>query len=468
MTKRTIEAYTAGLKFVNEHLIELIGNGIIIDFESAMRAALKKVAPNLPVLGCLFHHVQAVQRKMASMTELFELIRTNEDAAFLFRKFKSLALLPPNMIRDGFVSLLRETLEKHKFNQFAPFIDYYKRQWLNIVKPIHYSVFGKGTKTTGPAEAFNGKINKIFRTHGGFFQFVESFQKEEVVKADQFQRDVKGNKQPDRRNAFYKKRALLIEKYSNQLLQKEITTRQFLSIMANVNNEVICHEKEFFTDEVDIRMSIDTILEEGVDMPFEDNIITQESVELLPTEKQTTRKRKAATVETAPKSKRTRNTRQTTNAQTSKDKTSEATRIKVATNVAKKNAANKVQKPHVVLDDTDSDTDDTRVNEIMERITRNGSSMLKLRKRFKELEERENITIDPDCYKCIICYERKKNTILFPCLHQHTCGPCWLIYKIQQINSLPIDAFDENFDDVTKPKCPVCRQGVDEFKEARN
>lgn len=133
--------------------------------------------------------------------------------------------------------------------------------------------------------------------------------------------------------------------------------------------------------------------------------------------------------------------------------------------VASKNKTKKVQ-PQT---SDHSDSDDERVFEVMERISRNGSAMVKLRKRFQELEQQATLTIDPDCFKCIICYERKKTTILMPCLHQHTCGPCWIIYKIQQINAMPIESVDdEEFDEASKPKCPVCRQGVDEFKEAKN
>lgn len=57
--------------------------------------------------------------------------------------------------------------------------------------------------------------------------------------------------------------------------------------------------------------------------------------------------------------------------------------------------------------------------------------------------------------------------ILFPCLHQHTCEPCWLLWKIRQINSMP-DFDNDKDDEVTKPKCPVCRQGVDIAEKARN
>lgn len=189
MTRRTITAYVAALKYVNENLFELNGNGIIIDYENAMRAALKKVAPNLPIFGCWFHHVQALRRMMRSMSNLSTLIQTNADARFLFRKLQCLPLLPVDKIKEAFVWLLREMLDVHNFSAFAPYLEYYKSQWLQRVTPLHYSVFQKNIRTTAPAEAFNGKVNKTFRTHGNFFQFVESLQKEEAVKADQFSRD---------------------------------------------------------------------------------------------------------------------------------------------------------------------------------------------------------------------------------------------------------------------------------------
>lgn len=104
MNRRTTEAYVNALKFINQNIIELEG-GIIIDFENAMRAALKIVCPNLAILGCLFHHCQALQRKMKSMPELFQLIRTNEKARTLFRKIQCMALLPADEIMNGFENL---------------------------------------------------------------------------------------------------------------------------------------------------------------------------------------------------------------------------------------------------------------------------------------------------------------------------------------------------------------------------
>lgn len=501
MTRRTIEAYVAALDFVNQNLFELKGKGIIIDFENAMRAALKKVSPDLPVYGCLFHFMQALTRQMKSINALYELIRTNVDAKFLFRKFQSLALLPANLIKGEFISLLRETLDIHKFTAFAPFVDYFKNQWLTRVKPVHFSVFKLNDKTTGPAEAFNGKLNKTFRTHGAFFQFVEQLQKEENIKSDEYSRDVSGVIQPDRRKDFYKKRSELILKYSTQLEKKIITPKHFVCIMANVNNEILYDEKIFFTDEIDISLSNEAVLVEGDDLPYvipaldNDNINENIDKEFEDRPQRTKRKRNLAetaseTTSTTDAPMQTRSKRarlQTTEAskQTASEKSATIdlpmqTRSKRAVAQANskqttssvketKTKQKKRLRPHELDDDSDSDINsdmDSHVYDIMERISRNGSAMLNFRRRFQELEKQESISIDPDCFKCILCYERKKNTILFPCLHQHTCGPCWIMWKIQQINSIPLESIMD--DETTKPKCPVCRQGVDEFKEAKN
>lgn len=512
MTRRTIESYEAALNFVHENLIELEGAGIIIDFENAMRTALKRVCPNLPVYGCLFHFVQATTRKVASMSALFELVRTNPEAKFLLRKFQSLALLPVNKIKAEFVSLLREALDTHKFTEFAPFIEYFKNQWLLRVKLVHFSVYNLETRTTGPAEAFNGKVNKSFRTHGGFFQFVEALQKEEAVKSDQFSRDVTGVLQPDRRKKFYKKRSELISKYSIQLEKKTITSGHFLSIMANVNNEILYDEKIIFTHQIDIGLSNDTILIEGDDVPCVEPpaILIEDYDGEISTEKEpqrTTRKRKRTeAVDEIVQSKSSKSKRTATETSAIKDApiqtrsksaaagsteasketaTNTTERSDVLTRTRSQNAAGgaanatkrsksmrtkqkKSRRAHVSSDDSDTDSG---VCDVMDRISRNGPAIVNFRKRFQELENQENVLIDPDCFKCIICYERKKNTMLLPCSHQHTCNPCWIMWKIQQINAVPMESLlddDTDVDEAFKPKCPVCKQGVDEFKEAKN
>lgn len=252
MTNRTTDAYVAALKYVNDHLLEINGSGIIIDFEKAMRAAVKKVAPNIPILGCWFHFCQALRRQMASMKNLLALTKENFDAKLIFRKFQCLALLPYDKIKDGFVYLLREALNENEFKEFAPFIDYFKKEWMQIVTPEYFSVWDTNVRTTGTAEAFNRKLNNKFRTHPSFYNFVESLQREELCKTDEFYRHVNGKIQPDTRKNFYVHRNEMIIKYSEKLKNGELNYKHFLNVMSNNNNKIFFDEDQILDDE-DVR-----------------------------------------------------------------------------------------------------------------------------------------------------------------------------------------------------------------------
>lgn len=525
MSRRTIGAYVCALRFVNDKLIELVGS-IIIDFECAMRKALQIVTPTITILGCLFHYDQALLRKAASIPELHKLIRTNKEAYFEFRKYQSLALLPSHMIKDAFVCLLRETLKKYPV--FAPFIDYYKKEWINKVKPVHFSVFKKDTRTTGAAEAYNCKINQLFRTHGSMFQFAESVQKEEAIKADEFSRDVSGVPQIDRRKTFYKKRSALIERYSNLLESRKITTDNFLSVMANLNNKIINDEKDIVIDEANIEMAITADLFEGEDLPDEAPDTTAQSIQSTVNEHEENRRTRRRATSTENESRILRsNKKRTANDAEIVGKNTRKKRATVASSVNSNNDIDDISDEAPINIDMQSTSQGTqsagnqqtkrqknapslrsnknktttqaeiqtgqtkrknkigakRANEsidsedesesvsfaLMERITRNGSAMRELNKRFAEIEKQDSVDIDSDSFLCILCYKKKKNTILLPCLHQHTCEACWLLWKIRQINNMQPD-FDNDDDDdqTTKPKCPVCRQGVDQVQIARN
>ncbi|XP_031631259.1 uncharacterized protein LOC116345747 [Contarinia nasturtii] len=64
------------------------------------------------------------------------------------------------------------------------------------------------------------------------------------------------------------------------------------------------------------------------------------------------------------------------------------------------------------------------------------------------LGSKENGNESPDSDKCIICYENKKNAVLKPCNHQHTCDSCWRSWRSEWRS-------DE--------RCPVCKQKVTSY-----
>lgn len=256
MSKRTIEAYVRALNYVHENLIPLVGKGTIIDFEAAMRAAIKQVNPELKVYGFWFHFCQSLRRRVASMKELFELIRTDSISKDIFRRFQCLALLPADKIENAFIDLSGDAL---KFPSFANFVDYFNDEWIKRVKPQHFSVFLLDTRTTAAAEAFNGKSNKMFKTHGNFFHFCEILQKEELTKVTLLEHEIEAAIQRGCQKKFYKKRSAPIKEYSMRLRDGQISTSLFLKTMANPKNLIMFSDSQISIFDAEVEISTTTL-----------------------------------------------------------------------------------------------------------------------------------------------------------------------------------------------------------------
>lgn len=261
MTRQTQKAYREALKYLHENVIPLRGKAIIMDFEQAMRSGFSDVIPDMKVLGCWFHHCQALRRMAASFTKLFDLIKKNEDAKNYLRQFQCLALLPAHLIEKEFKRLSREVLTQ--FEEFAKFVDYYQAQWIRRVKPENYSVFLQDTRTTAAAEAFNGKINSEFKTHGNFFSFIESLQKEELMKTEELEHDTEGAMQRDFRKKKDQLRAKNIAKYSLLLQSDKITPKLVVKTMANMNNKIIFDDRAISIHPVEVENVKNTMLMDG-------------------------------------------------------------------------------------------------------------------------------------------------------------------------------------------------------------
>lgn len=139
MSNRTTEAYQSVFEYINENILPLSGKGIITDFEQALRNGLRNTVPETPLLGCWFHHCQALRRKLASIPALFEIVRRDKTAAEFYRKIQCLALLPPDKIKSAFDQLAFDALQKYP--EFSNFVEYYDKQWIRKVTPAGFSVF---------------------------------------------------------------------------------------------------------------------------------------------------------------------------------------------------------------------------------------------------------------------------------------------------------------------------------------
>lgn len=257
MSKQTIEAYQNVFEYINEKLIPLRGEAIIIDYEKAMRRAMKNVlqssGSNMTVLGCWFHYCQALRRKVSKMPNLFENIRKYEKYSHLFRRFQCLPLLPLQYIDQLFRSLAKEALRLNS-DLFATFVDYYDREWMKIVTPVHFCVYMRGRRTTAEAENFNGRLNKLFKTHGNFYLFCESLQKIVSASSNEVENYIDGTIQKEKKSAFYKKRNQLIKQIS---IQYEHSPKLMINALANVKNKIVYAEEDVLIEPMNVELAED-------------------------------------------------------------------------------------------------------------------------------------------------------------------------------------------------------------------
>lgn len=174
MSNRTTAAYESVFDYIHRNILSLDVSAIITDFERALRNALRATAvATTKLLGCWFHHCQALRRKVASISELFELVKREKEARILYRTFQCLALLPAEKIKSAFEVLGFEALKKYP--QFEKFIRYYDKQWIEREKPENYSVFLEVSLKTLFAKRLKSETICRYKTIGGRLQSLKFY-----------------------------------------------------------------------------------------------------------------------------------------------------------------------------------------------------------------------------------------------------------------------------------------------------
>lgn len=246
MTRKTQKAYEHALRYVHKNIFSLQCEAMITDYEIAMRQAVRQVVPGIKQLGCWFHFAQAIRRKVASLSELFEHVRTNEKIRNVYLKMICLALLPHDKIEKAFNELALEGLQLSK--TFTPFVKYFQSQWLKRVGAKHFSVFLEETRTTCSAEGYNGKLGKKFQTHPNFFVFVESLQWEELSKSTALEQHINGSRQTQPKKEYRERAAQIRNESLKFTIPKQTDAQLFLNRIANTKNRMLPTEFERFED----------------------------------------------------------------------------------------------------------------------------------------------------------------------------------------------------------------------------
>lgn len=315
------------------------------------------------------------------------------------------------------------------------------------------------------AEAFNGKCGRIFKTHGNLFSFLTVYQKEEVVKTNELERDISGLMQKDTRKKRFKDRSLIIEHYSQLLSENKLRVARFLQIMANMDNQIIIQEHEYpvlNTEDIEFESIEDfdrfTAITKTQQKTLENTEKPNSTNDASPVIFESN-SNGVLTMVTATKRKRTNKPKPTT-------KTTVLTRSK-ARKLALKQA---------------SVSDEQRINEIIPVHAESETDEMHPAKRAKEIPERfesseVNVPIDislqasteeidrlnehfENIYnrkievrlgaECVMGCQRPKATVLLPCQHQPTCNQCYVLWRMF------VDQKGKN----RTAFCPFCRKKV--------
>lgn len=259
------------------------------------------------------------------------------------------------------------------------------------------------------------------------FNFISVFQREEVVKCNELERDVTGLIQKDTRKKKYKDRAVVIEHFSRLLESKKISVRQFLSMMSNMDNKIAFGEHEFPALDIgDFEFETATEQER-----FEQILQKPNDAAPIPAKSSLKRKRtkKIVSDQDTPvltRSKARKAQQQELSAVTSSIQLETAQPRKRSANEAALNDEIEEQSSHHVKRATGVDSDLYAVTELM-------SSSAELDRLQKKFDEIISGTVENDLMKqvhCIMGCGRSKGTVLIPCKHQPTCNQCYVLWRL--------------------------------------
>jgi hypothetical protein len=151
---------------------------IIVDFEMALLKAVRGQFKESRVVGCFFHYMQAIIRKMKKC-------KINDLDINLF----SYLFKIPTIINPKYINLVMKFI-KEKIPagnvQWDDFMKYFETTWLKKYGIELWNIYwqndeGSILRTNNALERYNRRLNELFSTpHPGLFEFVSVLVDEEL------------------------------------------------------------------------------------------------------------------------------------------------------------------------------------------------------------------------------------------------------------------------------------------------
>lgn len=132
MSKKTIEAYTAVFRYIEQTTFNLLPNKMITDFETALRRSINECFPQTELNGCWFHYTRAIKKKFL-LLGLHPLLKSNPEAKLIYSSILSLPLLPAEHFHEGYTNIKENAKKFDFYQQLEQFFAYYESYWITQV-----------------------------------------------------------------------------------------------------------------------------------------------------------------------------------------------------------------------------------------------------------------------------------------------------------------------------------------------
>ena len=236
------------------------------DFESASRFALQEIYPTITLSGCFFHFTQAIFKQIQKLS-LRDTYKSNPLLAGFCKRLMALAMLPTQSITPAFNNLTSEILDisREDRRNLDKLLSYFRRYWLQTVKPENFSVFHVRRQTNNHIESYHRKLKSRIRVHKpNLFHFISHLNNlidDYSLDMERLSRGLEVTRKQKRKNAANERKILALK---GRLQNGDCTEEQFLRAAS--------HAFSVDTDYVDEANLPDFINEASSDEEGEDGL----------------------------------------------------------------------------------------------------------------------------------------------------------------------------------------------------
>lgn len=207
------------------------------DFEQSIRVAVLRVWPQSEVVGCNFHHCQALERRAKQLSGLAGgKLASGTVHRKVLLMYMRLSLLPLRRIATGFASLLdfiQDQGNDHDIefdaDDFDEFSEYFQSTWIIRFSPATWCVSDRDRRTNNNVEGYNRKIKDTINPNPSPWAFLQGLKDLMNDASGKFERDKRNNAvTPADRSRLSKPLAAAL----HCLIADEIDELEFLKVMA--------------------------------------------------------------------------------------------------------------------------------------------------------------------------------------------------------------------------------------------